>query len=422
MTFWPHPSRFSLARACGIAWGPLRPTWPKRDAWKPDEDQRIGLAVSKIAQTLAVFGRPALALVASGQLADEFKITAHQKRLRLALMADHVADDLEMRRPFVHWRAAEVPIVFHVPSGSARLTDEETARRPPDQHLGAILDLVEVRMGNKLAVIDYKSGYQQARSLDVEEDDQLRSYALFAGRAWKVPTVTVEIRHVSEDGVRLDPTEHDHLEQGIVERQTRDLLASLETAVDPRPNRHCRRCPILTACPVTTTALARVVADQDSFPLVSDVADLQGPEHAAAFVRRLRMIEEAIPKLWTVADQWVEQHGDVVLSETSRYGKVEKKGTESVSLVPPGAASIVRKHLGDGAGWNEGVELVASKASLERGVKARLKELGEEQRGALKARLDPLLGELRGVGAIKQGAPATIITEFSIKKSKGEAA
>lgn len=418
MTFWPAPSKYALADACGFPWGPNAPRWPPRSTYVPTPDALFGRAVSRVVELCVTWGADALVLV--DDVAQEQGL-ADDQTLRLHSVSEAIATDLDEIRPSLSFCASEVVIVLNVASGRVRWGAGGEGFRPPSGCISGTLDVLAVRADGTVVIRDYKSGFKQARELVSRRDPQIRAYALMAGRLFRGSRVVVELAHVHEEGVRVDFAAFDALELGLIHQEIRDRMQRVSATTTPTPGPHCRRCPIVSACPVTGKALERAVAATDAYPIVADPKAIQSAEHAASMHRRLTMIEEGAPRIRAALQAWVLEHGDVEIEPGVFYGRVVVDGREKVTLDVPRAAEVVRKHLGEGAGWEAGVELDASKASLERGAKARAKELGIEGRGSVKQVLDPLLSELREMGAIKQGAPFEKVSEFKKKNQEKNA-
>jgi hypothetical protein len=304
------------------------------------------------------------------------------------------------------------------------------ARRPRDKCVGALLDLIELE-GSELVISDYKSGWLQARTLDIRNDAQLRAYALAgaryaAGIGLPFTSVSVRILHVSEETIRVDWADVDALELGIVRRQMIDRFERLENPTAPNPGQHCKRCPVFTSCPAMRAGVEHALQRMNRLPVVRDIDEVQDADHAA-FTRSLgKFLEEEGARLQSIAKQWVIERNDkrpIEIGPNTMYGPVLTNGNETLTLDAKGAVDVVRKHLGEGPAWSASVEFVATKASLEKGAKLIAAERSRDEGGkrvTVKAVLEPILEELRSVGALRRGAPIEKMTEFPKAKQQQE--
>lgn len=424
-TFWPAPSRYALADVCAFPWSAAAPRWPKR-IYDPSDDARFGNAVSLIAQLLGVWGREAIAKLPEVYDHDEVQLRAPGPRQRLKDVAEHLADYFESRP--VTWRACELALILNMQTGAAVAVDREVARRPPPHHVGAILDLVEIEDG-ELVVTDFKSGYQQARTLAVRSDPQLRAYALIAARFLGFRRVKLRIAHASDDApVRIDPDQIDALELGVIKNEMRARFDRLPGSTTPTPGNHCKRCPIVTSCPAMVAGVEHVTQRMTRLPVVQDHTQIVDADHAG-FTRQLgKFLEEVGKRLQAAAKEWVldPERGKrqaIEIAPGVLYGPVLKNGSESVSLERPGAIDIVQKHLGTGAAWSAAVSFETSKTGLEKGAKVRAaekkREAADGKRVTQKSVIDPLYEELRAAGHMRPGVPTEVVTEFP-KRVEGE--
>ena len=284
---------------------------------------------------------------------------------------------------------------------------------------------------------DFKSGYEQAKSLDVRSDPQLRAYVLCAARfAFAIGLtfnrIELRIGHVSDsEPVRKVPVEIDRLELGVVKNEMRARFERLPASTTPVVGNHCKRCPVFTACPAINAGIEHAKAHMTRLPVVKDVREIQSADHAG-FTRLLgKFLQEEGERLVSMAKQWVmDPEGNkgqaIEIVPGTMYGPVLTNGSESVNLDAKGAIDVVRKHLGIGQGWTDGVTFDTSKTQLGKGAKARAaeiaKEKGDGKRVTQKSVLDPLLDELRAIGAVRRGAPVEKCTEFPKAKADPESA
>jgi hypothetical protein len=352
------------------------------------------------------------------QVCDEITLTTPAVRARVLAMAQVVSRDLEERPAIV--RSAEVAIIYNVAGDVARVHSQGGRIIPPSGHLAGTADLLEVRGEREgLVIRDYKTGRRQRETLDPETDPQLRAYALFAARAYGARSATIEIAHVDEERIWVVSARLDALELDMARDEIVSMLRGLAMVTGPTVGEHCRYCPILASCPTTLDTLSTIRSEGQAYPVVTQLAEIKGPEHLASLHRRLKMVENAVPKLRAILRESAMAIGPVEVEPGLWYGLVTEDGRERIDLAASGAADIVQKHLGDAKAWGDAVSLETSKAALERAARARAEELGHEGRGAVKQILGPLMADLRSVGAIQRGAPIKKVTEYS-KKAEEE--
>lgn len=420
MTVWPSPSRYGFADTCGFPWGPAAPRWPKR-AYEPTDYQRHGNAISLVGWLLAAWGREALVLLPDVlERPDVMLSGARAESVREC--AERMADYLESYG--VTHREGETAIALDMRTGKAQRV--ESARRPPAHHAAGAIDLLEVDASGRLVVSDWKSGFAQARDMDIRTDPQVRSYALMAARLFGVREVVSRVLHVSPDSdVDVDEAVFDALELGIIREEMTERFDRVSRATLPVSGPHCTRCPIFTACPAMRAGVEMATRRMTRLPVVRDRTEIQDADHAG-YTRQLgKFLVEEGERLKAIARDWVaDPEGNagraIEIAPGVMYGPALKAGTESIDLGKPGAVEAVREVLGAGAAWAAGVNIGASKASLERGAKVRAKELAEEEQKRVTAKsvYEPLYDRLRSIGAMRRGAPIEQMMEFP--KRSGE--
>lgn len=424
-TFWPAPSRYSFADKCGFPWAANGPKWPKRLPYEPEDAQRHGNAISRMGELLAVWGGDALALLPEVFADPEVQITAPQKRLVVKACVDHMRDYLDSR--VVSFRAAEVALELDMKTGACRAVDKLEARRPKSGCVGGMIDLLEIE-NDELVISDWKSGWMQARTLDIRNDPQLRAYALMALRygvalGLKFKRVTIRLLHVSEEGIRPDEDYLDALETGIIRAEMQARFDRIAGIGAPNVGSHCKRCPVLTSCPAVNAGVHHAIKRMNRLPVVQDVREIQDADHAAYSYNLGMFLAEEGKRLQAMAKQWVIEVNDkkpIELGPNTMFGPVLTNGSEGLTLDVNNAVEVVRKHLGDGPAWAAAVEVVASKASLEKGAKliAAKRSRESDKRVTVKSVIEPLLEELRSIGSLRRGAPIEKMTEFPKAKQQ----
>lgn len=396
MSFTPSMSRLGLARACLFPWtGGVR--WPRSEV---GEAARYGSAVSRVAERLARGEAPD-----AEAAAVEFDVAAELPRLLrdADAIAEFLADESR------YWHKAETPLALHPVRGTARELLSSGPRDYSDVRPGELTgtpDLVFVRAADELVVRDYKTG-QYTRRLRPRDSAQLRALGLAAALAYGARQVTVELVQV-DDGVVAPRTDVlDEWDLDCVRTELIGILDALERPSVPRPGRHCTDsyCPLVAVCPATRAALAAV--DQAAALEHPFSPTITSPDHAASVRVRLKMVEAATREIRAALEAYVAEHGAVELGGGHWYGPVQCDGTERVDLGVAGAVAAIRERLGEHA--DEALEVKTSKAALERAARAATKDA---ERGAATRVREELYGELRRLGALRQGPPFTKFEEF----------
>ncbi len=413
MTFWPAPGRMGLAALCGFPWSEHAPRWPKRE-FSENAARAFGEAFGNAIQGMAVLGGSPEAMA---RAAADAKGLGTSDRRRLVICVEHAARHLDEDATY---RSAEVPLLFDVVTGAAwEAKSREESFRPPDKHLGSVLDVVTV--GSRgLVVTDWKTGFAQASEEKITESWQLRAYGLFAARAFGADEVTVELAHVSEEGVRSDPMTLDVLELGLIEARIRGLLKWLGQGQPPRSGRHCtsKYCPILSVCPIPQKAMLQIQRSVDAATALPVTAHIQDEEHAKKVRRGLKMVKSALPAIEAALDLWVERNGGFEIEPGVWYGPVEHEGKRRVDVEVPGALKVIREHLGEHA--EMALSLDTSQAALKRAARSAAAAAGDTERGAEGRVFKPLWAELQNVGAVKQGASYVTVEEKKISRASTE--
>lgn len=409
MTFWPSPSKLALAERCSYPWSLHRPKWPKR--LTTTTYASVGTAISQAAECLSTWGDAPLELIAEANQLSAADTT------KLRQCARHIGELLESECPT--WRRTELRLALHVESGKVAEREHGDYRKG---EVSGSADLVQLE-GEALVVRDWKSGFVH---VPVRGNRQLELYALACSRYFGIEQLRVEIATVDEGGVKLEHVTLDAFDLARIAGWSRLFFGGLGGPEEPRPGPHCREgyCPILAACPATTTALATIQrsAEMAYPPALSKgqeldespkpyplTVEIESHEQAAEVHRRLKLVTEATRQIRAAVDEYVRAHGPVPLEGDRVLAVVEQPGKERVDLGVDGAWSVVQHHLGAHA--EEAVELSTSKKALEAAARK------DCERGELRGRMGALLDDLRRAGALRQGAPSSRVDEVVRKEA-----
>lgn len=407
---WPTPSKLALAAECVYPWSVHAPAWPDEPR---SDDASFGSAFHRAMQVAVVTG------VSPGileQIADAYDL-APADRTKLLSCVELGADLLSLT--CVEYRAAEVSFLYDVAKDTAVVLDQALERdQVPPGFIHGTVDMLEAWDGG-LEISDWKTGGRSGE-LDVRRDPQLRTYALMAARAFRRSAVKVAILHVGESDIVPEVYDLDGFDLATIRGQLVAQLAKVDAGGPPRPGRHCtaKYCPIVSQCPVTLKALAEVQAATDAqLPMTLTI---ESPEQAARVRIGLVTVEKQLEQYKAELRRYLDTHGAIEIAPGVLYGKVERDGNERIEAETPGAQAALRELLGEQA--DMALEVSTSKAAIERAARAYAKAKGIEGKGSLKQVVDPVLGRLRLLGAIKQGAKQVRYDEIVLKKAKGEAA
>jgi len=406
----PSASRVGLAAHCLYPWTSDHP-WDDGDS----PAAAFGRAVHACAELLPGFDERQIASDLGIDCDDVvpliYALAAHAHGLseadakRLPMYVSHISGVvLEAGRTACV--RAEVAIAYDVMTMHARCAARgevrDRSRRGPDEMILIIDLLVE---GAQAWAINWKTG-RSARYEHPRDSPQLRAEALAVYRLLgRAPRASIGA--VDEDGVIMRSHDFTTWELDTIAAELMELRRrQIEEPSVPRPGMHCRDlyCPMVSRCPATRGALAAVDRPSE-LPMPLGGIAIRSDEHLRSVRERVALIEEGLPHIKRAMREYLVKRGAVEVTPGVYYGPVEHKGRERVDLEVPGATEVVERHLGPEAA-KEAVEVSASKTSLARGVRAAA-EVG--QRAAMER---ALLGELRAVGAIKEGSPYVTLEEF----------
>lgn len=301
---------------------------------------------------------------------------------------------------------AELAIAYWPDTGEARVlaAGEE---RPP----AAILLYVDIlhEAGGFVTVLDWKTG-RRPIIRRVEDTPQVRLYALAICKALGLSEIRVELGWLSSRGLWIDHAYFDTFDLAVMEEEVRELDERRRAGgAVPSYGLHCVEgfCPVMGACPAAQAAAKEVeLATKGRFPLSAPTSD----EHALDLYHRLPLARARLELLEKMLQEWATTQGALDLGDGVAWGKVEKQGNESVSATPE-AIEVLQTHLGSHFETAVRTEVSTSKTDIDRAVRAIVAE-NKEKRGAKKKRIDPLVEELRKVGALRKGAPYFAFDKF----------
>lgn len=411
--FLPSPSKVGLAEVCQFPWSRFSPRWPERTT---SIFAGFGSAVGKVGE-----------LHASGEAVDldaiavEHKLTPGQVAA-FRLCAGHVIerlDELKADASVTDLRA-EVPFAWHAVEDAGR---ECGARAPggraTDERDGERSGTVDIvyRVGGRLVILDWKTG-PRAREHRPRETPQLVMYGLAAARAHGDREVMLVLAHVDVDGVDLVADVLDLWELDAAALRFRALFSRLAADdIVPTPGPHCvdMYCPIVSVCPVTVAAMREIERAAEAPPLALSMPDqITSPEHAAQIRVRLKMVEEACKVTKALAlEPYVRRNGPLPLGNGKVWGAVQNDGRETVDLAKPGALDVLTKHLG-AFGVDAAVERSTSKTAIHQAAVATA------PKGKAAALERALFEELRGIEAVRRGAPYESFEEWKPKTTETE--
>lgn len=198
-------------------------------------------------------------------------------------------------------------------------------------------DVVALVAGGRAALIaDWKTGDGSGAG------PQLRTLAVMASRALRLDSVTVCALEVTAAGVREVCRETlDAFELDAHAGELAELLARVPTA-EPTPGPHCSEgyCPARATCPAGREAAEQLVPVDALVPHRMSV-EIQGPDHAAWMLDRVRLVESACKQVkdaikaacpdegWTLAD-----------------GRTLREGTRKVERFRQAQAMLLLKEKG----------------------------------------------------------------------------
>lgn len=382
----PSFSKIGLAAEhCAYAFSSAAPKWPtdvKSDFAKFGDDVHDGLRLELLCQPRSLNSDPKVELcVTQG----------------LQAFSEIVGSDGEL----LH---AERKLIYAPRTNQARWDDSEGQRlyRKFYGEFGGTPDFVAKRSDGSIFVGDWKTGVG-ARDTSAADTWQLRILALAIAKICNVDTVTVGLVHLEPGDYYVDSATFDCFDLDEFRSRILELFDKLEkTAVEPNPGPWCTKmyCPIVTVCPATKVALARVEENlQRKLPVLGPIVD--GPDLVS---RRtgVELLEKLLKEEKARQREWLALNGAIELENGKHLGLVETQ-KEYIDLTVDGAEEIARQ-----VAPNE-IEVSITKKAIEDACKLKQTKRGE---GTAAAR--EVFDKLREIGAMKVSTYSSV-SEFKRK-------
>jgi len=295
----------------------------------------------------------------------------------------------------------EVAFGYDPTTGSARVLGRgrESYKNAAAIEITGTIDAV-YREGSQVTIADWKTG-RQAGLQSAEENAQLRFYALCAARAYGADSVRILVVRVGEGGTQHTEAVLDDFDLAAFEDELRARLKTIPQA-RPQQGNYCNYCPAVTVRPATA------IAEETLVPTEPRPIGIQGPQHAAWLLHRLRAIEARCEEMKEILKQYVDTNGPIPIED----GKVWAKGEqvrESIALDTPEMASalkVLEDHQVIGA---VETKRSVSKADIERMLRDQGKK-GKE----LKSAIESIYGDLRATGVIRSKT-VTVYADRDVK-------
>lgn len=393
-------SKLTLADECLYPWTSGLP-WDNSSG----EAGRFGDAVHAFAECY-IEGEPR----SVEELALEHELTDSQlSRLRdQAIDIECLLDGEQFER-----RRAEVRIAYDPMRGTARELAEGEERAGGEMLLK--IDVL-IEGGGLVTIRDWKTGKRPVLRR-VAETLQVRAYALAVALAYDLDEVRVELAWCSPRGIWIDHARFDAFDFSVTEVDIRELMTEqLEGDAVPSYGLHCHEhfCPVIGRCPAAAAAAQRVAdACGATHELAGHPTEVSDHEHALEMLRLIPLVRARADAADEALKEWVRRNGALELGDGRSWGPVEQNGNDRLDATER-ALEVIREQLGAHADAAADTKVTVTKASLERGLKALVREAGEQKkRGALKKRRDALHAELRACGALRPGAPYTRFDVFA---------
>jgi hypothetical protein len=298
----------------------------------------------------------------------------------------------------VQWRPA-------FPDHEARLVQRSPGERARGWFAGTA-DLAYVRAGGALLVADWKFGFQTAIVGDpADEHPQLWFLALALATALGLDlsvqsrvVARVELRHVDEDGVRVDGEDLTAGDLLAFATDLERLAERIRGGEAPRVGQACGRCKARASCPAWAALEAEAIEHVHAALPPSLLRDTpQDAEQAAMTWRALQALEGAVPVVRRNVESFARAHGPVPLGMGLELRARVSKGRED-ALDTPEAIAAAAEVLGlDVSAF---ARPTTSKGAM---VSAWTKKTGKAKTGA-DARA--LVKRLREAGVLVEGAPS----------------
>lgn len=403
-----HLSASGMERARSCLW------WARADVPLPPDDAGVEAKIGTL--THAMIART----LVGPMIVDEVPIAAaglmpSEEEQAIRLHEIWAAEWYEQHEG-EPWEA-EVALAFDPATGEVARFTPGTHRdysMVPDNFIPMTADAIRGDEPGLVRVIDWKTG--RGHVTPAVRNAQLATIALAVSRFYGADRATVSIAKIGE-GVHEDAAELDVLDLSDWQDFLADRLRALPTS-EPVPGPHCRDtfCPQFGRCPATSHALAEASPDvvavaQRRLPIVTDAADIQGPEHARHQYDVLRAAKARIDAAWEALRRYADTAGGVPLASGKTWIR-SVRTVERIDLAVPGAVDVLQRELGER--WRAAVEFDTTKAGVERAARLVAMDRGNK-RGVIGEVKEATLAALRAAGAITK-ITTTVYDESSAKE------
>lgn len=276
---------------------------------------------------------------------------------------------LELSQRFEAWRptSTETVLVYDVLAGTTRRSPHGRTHDDPDAKPSEIRLVADIAQDD--LVCDYKTG----RPIE-GADEQTRALALAWARLHGLETVRAALAYVDDDGRiwRWDEQRLDLFDLEEVAEHLRELYEH-ESEHQPRPGPWCRElyCPLAGSCPATAPALTHAAGGG----LVPSL-DPQTPEEATALWQARNAVRRWEMTAHDALRRYVDGGRTIDIGDGRRWGRVETKGAERVTLTPDGVRYL-RGVLPDAIEESTSKTAIAKHAPTTKEARAIIEDLGK---------------------------------------------
>ena len=327
-------SKMDLARKC------LHPftseaKWPKRTS---DSSANLGLAFHRVVELHLSGEEGSIAAIAAEFGLDE------NDAIVLARMFDGFLEDPAADPSGV---LAEQAYVFDARTGEVRHLGRIRGREYGHLErweIACTVDAVIDHGDGTGAIVDWKTG-RQRHLVPARDNRQVAFGSMCAAKAHGWTRVKGRLSLIDEDGsVRTAERDLDEYAIDGVEAEVRRIVEEIQLAPEPAPGLHCAllRCPYVTECRESTSALAEIAGDtlvpidlpaSVRYPLTGEI---ENEDQAIFFMHRLAAAKKAKrPTVQAWVNHAVEDDAGNVHGLT--YERLQKAG--KVPSDPPARAT-----------------------------------------------------------------------------------
>lgn len=304
------------------------------------------------------------------------------------------------------------------------LDEAELCERTPGQEergwFSGTADLVYVRADGVLVVVDWKFGHLTERLGDPAEEHwqlwmlalALATYFGIVEREGSRIVARVELRHVDEEGCRVDGADVTAGELAAFAASLAEIEARIEAGEGPHIGQACGRCSARHACDayqgMTSKAIEAITGAAPSSPLFGLPTT---PEEAVALWRMVEAIAGALPLARANVETFARAHGPLPLGMGLELRAKATKGRDD-ALDTPEAIAAAEALLGVPAA--SFTRATTSKGAM---LKAWAQKSGK---GATSADGRKVVKALKEAGVIVEGAPGVRLEVIRQEESEEE--